>query len=543
MDDGSSIINQSINQSSLSSTSISTQGMQYNMIIDIIISNIIIIAIILSPPYSDAFATRSSSFHHYPSSYTVVANTIHTRSYLNQRYQFLNTKEDHTSNDIVKLYANDNDNNINNMNFDRALSKIMHISSGHFKVQALQTFIKLDIPNILGNKSMTIHEIAIELHNIHGSSSSSSASTINQDALLRTMRLLTSLDVIYEELITIDQKDKDNNNDDDDDENQNDNNDSDTSTSIIMTEIEHLSFQLTPFGKLLQTTNLSSCILHWMERPLYNAWQYLPDHILGQEKEGEKVTKSNKNPFEQANNGISSDYFYNANDNPQSLEYANNFVQLISNNEIKSIVQNYDWSIFENCTIVDIGGYNGKVMGAIASHYPNVNMTLKCLDLPDIISSIDESVVPDGVELIEGDIMDPSTIPVCDVIFMKHFLDRCMWSEEETVEILKTCAMAVSNDNNNNNDDDNNNRGGMIILGEAVIPSTGASSSISNELFNGNNEDEILLSLDALYMLVGRERQRTIFEWERLAERANLKVNEIIPTSSPSCYIIILTTK
>jgi len=341
-----------------------------------------------------------------------------------------------------------------------------------------------------------------------------------------------------------------------------------------------------------------------MENPLYDSWKYLPDYIIGQqststsysqsEEESKKdmniyvdtdvdtdadtdtdksikmQSKLNQNPFQLANNGISSDVYYNVKDHPQSLQYANDFVKLISNSEINSIVTGFDWSKLENKTMIDIGGYNGKVMDAIGKHYSHVEFDLKCLDLPDVITriksferdnlnitSISSSSSEceckcecDGnvVELIEGDVMKSETIPSCDVIFMKHFLDRCMWTEEETVQILETCSNSLLDDEN-----------GMIILGEAVIPDRSSCTSTTpcNDNDNANDkkyvdqntsslftfsqdEKEILFALDALYMLVGRERQRSVTEWILLANKASLQVKEIIPTLSPSCYLIVL---
>lgn len=407
------------------------------------------------------------------------------------------------------LYNSETEIDGGNNAIDGALLKTMNILSANFKSNALHTFVQLDIPNIMGDRSMTIDQIASELS--RSSRKGQTKGDINKDALLRTMRLLTTIDVVDEDYVTVKrghgvlEKEDDTKN-----------------ISSPSLEIEILTFQLTSYGKLLQNNSrgrddvagsgLSSCILHWMEKPLYSAWDRLPDYILGNPSD----------PFTQIN-GLSSDYFYNKDDTPQSLEYANDFVKLISNIEIQSIVKYFDWSALDGKTILDIGGYNGKVLGAIASYYPNTHLTLKSLDLPQVISSIDKSTVPAGVELIEGDVLKPSTIPPCDVIFMKHFLDRCMWTEEETIKILKTCSKIISGSPN-----------GMIVLGEAVIPSAKSEEG---------NEEGIRLSLDALYMLVGRERQRTSFEWKELAERANLEFSEIVPTSSASCYILVLKNK
>ena len=92
-----------------------------------------------------------------------------------------------------------------------------------------------------------------------------------------------------------------------------------------------------------------------------------------------------------------------------------------------------------------------------------------------------------------------------------------MLTETETECILKTCYNALPND-------------GVIIIFDAVIPDA--------------REEEgkaIQLSLDFLYMLVGRERQRTKEEWRVLVEKTGLTIDEVIDTHIPTCSAIVLT--
>mmetsp|Transcript_57788 Transcript_57788/g.65584 ORF Transcript_57788/g.65584 Transcript_57788/m.65584 type:complete len:162 (+) Transcript_57788:115-600(+) len=156
--------------------------------------------------------------------------------------------------------------------------------------------------------------------------------------------------------------------------------------------------------------------------------------------------------------------------------------------------------------------------------------------------------------MIPGNVLDtnPSTIPSdCDAIFMKHFLDRCMWNEEETIQILQACSKAlITNDNNNNkNNDTTTCTNGRIIIADAVLPDVGYQQQKNNNINNTNNvinnntnhsNNELSLHLDALYMLVGRERQRTKQEWTTLAKAANLTIVQVQYTTIPSCSIIVL---
>ncbi len=350
---------------------------------------------------------------------------------------------------------------------EEAILPLMNIASAHFISQALNSFVEFGIADIIGDTSVSIEDIAEHI-----------GSDTNLDALLRTMRLLASAGIVK-----------------------------------AQTNNGKVSFCLTNTGALLQKSNhlqesLASCVSHWMEQPLWNSWLYLPEYIKGENT----VEGKNLDPFTRAN-GQSSDYFYNAVDRPQSLEHANDFVRYISDGEIDSIARGLDWSKFNGKTILDIGGYNGKVMERIAKDYPNI--TYKCLDLPDVIASV--KIPPLNVQLIGGNVFDITSIPSCDVILLKHFLDRCMWDESETKQILETCHRVLPND-------------GHVILAEAVIPDPG----------DEREDNRLQISLDALYMLVGRERQRTESEWRTIAKLAGFQITEIINTKSPSCSLIIL---
>lgn len=346
-----------------------------------------------------------------------------------------------------------------------ATMELLKISSAHFTSQALHSFVDLKIADIISNKSLSLQDISEQI-----------GPNTNKDALLRILRLLTSVDIIENEYIN-----------------------------------DTFVFRLTNVGYLLQTKShqpsMASCVHHWLEDPLWNVGQHLTSFIRGDDE------TLGKDPFT-LRNGVSSDFYYNKNDHPQSLQYANDFVRFISDSEINAVVHGgIQWSEYDNKVILDVGGFNGKLLSAIHAQYPK--LICKCLDLPQVIDNIEQK--QQHVELIPGDIFDTSSIPKCDVIILKHFLDRCMWSEQETECILKTCYNALPND-------------GVIIIFDAVLPDA--------------SEEEgkaLQLSLDFIYMLVGRERQRTQQEWRILVEKTGLKIDEVIDTHIPTCSAIVLT--
>lgn len=375
-----------------------------------------------------------------------------------------------TSGDTANANTDNRDNDDNDDDdIGSSLLPLMKLASAHCASQALNTAVRLKIPDILGENQYSIEELCDAI----------AGKKCNKDALLRTMRLLTTIDIVREEQHFADGS---------------------------------FCFSLTKLGKCLRTTttangrtkpSMASCIQHWMEEPLWDSWLGLPAYI----EEG----STSMLPFERANNGISSDFWYNKEDHPESLRHANDFVRLIHDQEINAVV-NFDWSFCRGKRLVDIGGHNGLLIAAIAEKEPSIDCY--CLDLEDVILNAPK---PETVTMVPGNVFDPNTIPPCDVILMKHFCDRCMWNEAETVDILRSCSSALS-------------QNGTIVIADAVLPDCG--------LVNETNE--LALYLDALYMLVGRERQRTKKEWEKLADLADLDIICVESTNVPSCSLIVL---
>ena len=362
-----------------------------------------------------------------------------------------------------------------------AAQPLMELASAPFASQALHTFVKLGIPNIIGDSCMNIDQI-VETVESRSGCSDEAPRRIKNNGLLRIMRLLAAVGILYEK------------------------NDADC--------INGPSFGLSSTGALLQTNipgqqSLAPIILHWMEKPLWNAWSELPDYISGNDAHQEE--DSDRLPFERAN-GLSSDEYY-CTDNAESLQHANDFVRYISNGEEEAVLAGYDWSSLSGKTVVDVGGHQGKIMALIAKKYSDIKCM--CFDLPEVVAA---ATAPNAVELVGGDIFD-GNLPPCDIIFMKHFLDKCMWNEEQTVQILISCRDALPKD-------------GKIIIAEAVLPDDATNASGTNRLH---------LFIDVLFLLVGRDAARTEGEWATVAEMAGLRIDTITATASPSCYMIVMS--
>eukprot|EP00563_Minutocellus_polymorphus_P018037 CAMPEP_0197718850 /NCGR_PEP_ID=MMETSP1434-20131217/2838_1 /TAXON_ID=265543 /ORGANISM="Minutocellus polymorphus, Strain CCMP3303" /LENGTH=391 /DNA_ID=CAMNT_0043303541 /DNA_START=193 /DNA_END=1368 /DNA_ORIENTATION=+ len=372
-----------------------------------------------------------------------------------------------------------------------AAQSLMELASRHFASQALNAFVKMGVPDILGADFMSIEQISGLLD--EGISSNSQRRNVNRDGLLRIMRLMAAEGILEQSSAPI--------------------------NGSSSTEEQKVTFGLTAKGNLLKSGGqqaLASVVLHWMEKPLWNAWAELPDYVAGDcvvEQGNEEAGKEAKNalPFEKAN-GMSSDDYY-CQENAESLKNANEFVRYISAEEERAVLSGFNWSQLSGKTLLDVGGHQGKIMSLIASKYPGIKC--KCFDLPEVVSSV---TALEGVELLGGDIFD-GDLPSCDVIFMKHFLDKTMWNEEQTIQILSSCRDTLPDD-------------GQIIIAEAVLP---------DDCVNASGANRLHLYVDVLFLLVGREAARTETEWTSLVEKAGLRVDWITATSAPSCYMIVLS--
>ena len=146
-------------------------------------------------------------------------------------------------------------------------------------------------------------------------------------------------------------------------------------------------------------------MLHWLEKPYWDAWAALPDYIAGESKEV---------PYKAATGDMVFDYYAK---HPESAEPFNEFMSFFSMGEIPVVVEIFDWSPYDGKKVVDLGGSYGPVMGALKQKMPGI--TTVSFDLPEVIEAAGKG--PPGVELVGGSFFDGSTIPKTDgALFMKH---------------------------------------------------------------------------------------------------------------------------
>jgi hypothetical protein len=384
---------------------------------------------------------------------------------------------------------------------------VIKLAQSHFTSQALLAAIRVGALDALlaasydGNyntASMTVDEIVANIQ------TRDSAVVVNRDALFRCLRLLCTSGVI-EETIKCANGPK---------------------------------YSLTQMGRLLHQrpghegdpSGMASFVLHWSEISVWNAWSELPDYVAGKCKNlmadddaSRKSFDGDVSPFDRANGMPASDYYKK---NEASCFHRNAVARYASSREITSILNAIQLSSALNeseiagKTIVDVGGGYGNLIHAIKTSMPTVGRCY-CLDLPGVIddailtndSSNDRKIT---TTFVPGNMFDPSTIPPCDVIITKHVL--CDFSDEDVLRALRSFHKSLS-------------RGGKLVIMDAVLPN----GSDLNRKWNA------AVGFDVLLMLTGRRGERSRWEWSDLGQRAGFVLEAVLPTSSVTVDLAILS--
>jgi DNA-binding Lrp family transcriptional regulator len=161
----------------------------------------------------------------------------------------------------------------------------------------------------------------------------------------------------------------------------------------------------------------------------------------------------------------------------------------------------YDFSNFD--TIVDIGGYNGSQLKTILEAYPGLKGFL--FDLPLTIKNTkNKNSASERLHYAAGDFFD-SVPPGHDLYIMKSVLHD--FDDKNAIAILLNISKAMRNDS-------------TLLIVENVIK-------------EDNNESDFSKILDINVMAMMGGRVRTLGEYNMILEDSGLRLNRIIPTSSP----------
>ncbi len=167
-----------------------------------------------------------------------------------------------------------------------------------------------------------------------------------------------------------------------------------------------------------------------------------------------------------------------------------------------AIVNGYDFS--EITKLVDVGGGNGSLIGAILEANPHLQGILFDQDIVVAKSEpiLKKAEVSDRCEMLAGDFFE-SVPGDADAYFLKYILHN--WDDDQAIAILRNCYQAMP-------------ANGKLLIVEQIIPP-------GNEPFSGK-----LIDLHMLVTLGGRER--TAAEYESLLKASGFSLNKIIPTRS-----------
>jgi hypothetical protein len=165
--------------------------------------------------------------------------------------------------------------------------------------------------------------------------------------------------------------------------------------------------------------------------------------------------------------------------------------------QTEQIVASYEFP--ETGVVVDVGGGVGGLLLAVLRARPGLSGVL--VDHEKVLAAnvLGELAAPDRWELVSGDFFE--SVPAGDLYTLKNIVHD--WNDERCVRLLSNCRASMR-------------PGGKLLIIDAIIPP-------GNEPHSGKEADMVMLML-----LTGQER--TMPEFERLLERAGLRITDVLPT-------------
>uniref|UniRef100_A0A7S2E897 O-methyltransferase C-terminal domain-containing protein n=1 Tax=Trieres chinensis TaxID=1514140 RepID=A0A7S2E897_TRICV len=342
-----------------------------------------------------------------------------------------------------------------------AKERMFSLLHSHFVANCLYTVVNLGVPDVLGGETLTVRQIVDRIGN----------TDVNEDLLFRQLRLLSE-ETDGPRLFI----------------------ESSSSNGGGDGDAEEFAYSLGPAGALLQTNvagqaSMACAVQHSFERPLWSAWSELPGATYG----GSAIP-----PFTAANGSPVFEY-YQA--HPESMVPFQEFMATNSATAVDGMVEGYDWSQLEGKRVVDVGGGYGEVMSAVTEKYPDIEAY--SLDLPGVIDMA--PALPDGsnVNLVGGDMFDPSTIPPnCDVAFLRHILHD--WTPDACGRILESLHGALPDH-------------GQLLIVDAVMPGPGVTGPFS----------KVQKQVDMLMAMFGGQ-ERTLGQWTELLENHGWEIDSVV---------------
>jgi hypothetical protein len=187
---------------------------------------------------------------------------------------------------------------------------------------------------------------------------------------------------------------------------------------------------------------------------------------------------------------------------PDEAAMFSDFLIGFNSADAPAIAAAYDFSPYAN--IADIGGATGHILATILASHPGPRGTLFDLphNQPGAMELLRSRGMVDRVSFSPGSFFE--SVPAgCDLYILSHVIHD--WSEEQCLKILANCHRAMSPTS-------------RLLIIEMVLPE-------GNAFHPGK-----MLDMTMLATTPGQERTEP--EYRALLEKANFKLNRVIPTNS-----------
>lgn len=262
----------------------------------------------------------------------------------------------------------------------------------------------------------------------------------------------------------------------------------------IFKEKRGMEFSNTTVSESLLEDELKYFVLHTLDK--------LQFRISGEMIHSVKTGESTLGLF------IKDDAFDHIGQSKELNELYNKAMTNASQMQVAAILSVFKFDRFKH--IVDVGGGVGSLLSTIIKKNPNLHGTL--FELSHVVSHakniIKDQDVLKRVKIIAGTFFE--TIPEGGDLYMMKNILHC-WDDGDSVKILQNIRKVITPD-------------GKLMIIETII--------------KNDNEPSIGKMTD-VYMMVGLSgRERTKEEYQVLLERADFKLERIVPTVSPLSIIV-----
>ncbi|MDD7942359.1 methyltransferase [Actinomycetospora lutea] len=150
--------------------------------------------------------------------------------------------------------------------------------------------------------------------------------------------------------------------------------------------------------------------------------------------------------------------------------------------------------------LVDVGGGQGHLVAAVLDRYPGIEAVV--LDRPEVVAGA-AAVVGGRATAVGGDFF-AAVPPGADRYVLSSVLHD--WADDDAVTILRRIREAMD-------------PAGRLLVVETVLPE--------------GDEPHLGKLLDVLMLALVGGRERTEREYAALLDRADLRIEEIVPTATP----------